>query len=79
MNTGIYQHYKGGYYQLLGVAEHSETNERMAVYVSLDTRLPGPRLRVRPMAGKNGFTTPVGSVERFTYIGDELSLKEPQP
>jgi hypothetical protein len=29
---GRYRHYKGGYYEVLGVATHSETEERHVVY-----------------------------------------------
>ena len=33
--TGIYQHYKGNKYLVLGVAKHSETKEDLVVYVTL--------------------------------------------
>ena len=33
--TGVYQHYKGGKYLVLGVAKHSETLEDLVVYVTL--------------------------------------------
>ncbi len=76
MQTGIYKHYKGGYYQVLGVAAHSETGERMVVYVSLDASMSGPRMRVRPLDGPDGFRTPVGNTVRntirFMHLGDEL-------
>jgi hypothetical protein len=32
---GLYQHYKGGFYQLIGVANDSETEEPFAVYRAL--------------------------------------------
>lgn len=32
---GIYQHYKGKNYQLLAVATHSESQEKLAVYQAL--------------------------------------------
>lgn len=49
MKTGVYKHYKGGYYQVLGIAEHTETGERLVVYVALSgAHLPGPRMNVRP-------------------------------
>ncbi len=32
---GVYRHFKGNYYKLLFVAEHSETREPMAVYQAL--------------------------------------------
>lgn len=36
MQPGIYQHYKGGKYELLFVSEHTETQDELAVYRSLD-------------------------------------------
>ena len=32
VENGIYQHYKGGLYEVLGVARHSETEELLVVY-----------------------------------------------
>lgn len=32
---GIYQHYKGAYYEVLDVARHSETEEPLVVYRAL--------------------------------------------
>lgn len=46
--SGLYQHYKGGYYLVLGLAHHSETMETMVVYVPLYVR-EGPRMAVRPV------------------------------
>lgn len=31
---GTYRHYKGGMYQVLGIARHSETEEELVVYSS---------------------------------------------
>ncbi|MBS7299309.1 MAG: DUF1653 domain-containing protein [Eubacteriales bacterium] len=33
--NGVYEHYKGKQYQLVGVANHSETLEKMVVYKAL--------------------------------------------
>jgi len=33
--TGIYQHYKGNKYLVLGLAKHSETTDNLVVYVTL--------------------------------------------
>jgi len=35
MQLGKYQHYKGQYYEVLGVAHHSETLEELVVYRAL--------------------------------------------
>lgn len=67
MKPGIYRHYKGNLYQLLGLALHSETHEEMVVYQALYASYG---LWVRPAAmfeeeiSYNGVTMP-----RFTYVG----------
>ena len=33
--TGLYRHYKGGQYEVMGTARHSETLEPMTVYRAL--------------------------------------------
>jgi len=35
LKTGIYQHYKGPKYEVLGQAKHSETEEVMVIYRAL--------------------------------------------
>ena len=35
MKKGIYEHYKGNRYELLYIANHSETLEKMVVYKAL--------------------------------------------
>ena len=34
-NKGVYQHYKGHYYEVLDIARHTETLEEMVVYRAL--------------------------------------------
>ena len=51
LRCGVYEHYKGKKYLVLGVARHTETGELMAVYVPLYD-LPenrGVQMAVRPL------------------------------
>ncbi len=78
--TGVYEHYKSTlesrrYYQVLGFARHTETEEVLAVYVPLYV-IPehrGLRMQVRPLdmfmeeVEHDGKLLP-----RFKYIGPEL-------
>jgi len=43
---GLYRHFKGGEYELLSVARHSETKELLAVYRSVEDR---ETIWVRPL------------------------------
>lgn len=36
MGLERYQHYKGGVYEIMGLAKHSETMEELVVYRSVD-------------------------------------------
>mgnify|MGYP003377702319 FL=1 len=67
IKLGRYRHFKGKEYEVLGLAKHSETLEKMVVYRALY----GNRdIWVRPLSmweetvERNG-----GTVQRFTYIG----------
>ena len=69
---GIYEHYKGKKYLVLGIAAHTETEERMVVYVTLYDS-SGPRMWVRPLAMFAGSVSVDGSpIPRFRYIGQEI-------
>ena len=69
LKTGRYRHYKGGEYEVLGVARHSETEEELVVY----RPLYGERgLWVRPRAMFEETVTVDGeAVSRFAWIGDD--------
>lgn len=69
IRPGRYRHFKGGEYQVLGVASHSETQEPMVVYRALY----GERgLWVRPAAMWNEW------VERDGYAGPRFIFVEDQ-
>lgn len=67
LKKGKYRHFKGGEYELLNIARHSETMEEMVVY--------------RPLYGEHGLWVRPASMwtervcrdgydgPRFTYIG----------
>jgi hypothetical protein len=65
---GRYRHFKGGEYQVVGIARHSETEEPMVVYRALYGE---GDLWVRPesmfldMVERDGKT-----FKRFEYIGE---------
>ena len=68
LKAGVYRHFKGNYYRVIGVARHSETLEPLVVYQALY----GARgLWVRPLSmwteqvTRDGMTRP-----RFTYVGE---------
>ena len=69
IKPGRYRHFKGGEYEVLGLATHSETEEPMLVY----RPLYGERgLWVRPAAMWNETVERDGKTfRRFTYLGDE--------
>lgn len=48
MELGLYKHYKGNIYEVLGIAKHSETLEDMVVYKATYQR-DGENLWVRPL------------------------------
>ena len=78
--VGVYEHYKSTpedrrYYQVLGFARHTETDEVLALYIPLYV-IPehtGLRMQVRPL---DMFVEMVEvdeqQVPRFRYVGPEL-------
>ena len=68
IKLGKYRHFKGNEYEVLGVAQHSETLEPMVVYKSL---YGDGGLWVRPAAMWDETVTRDGkTMPRFSYIGD---------
>lgn len=68
VKPGVYRHFKGKYYQVIGVAHHSETMEELVVYRALY----GERgLWVRPASMWEETVERDGMInKRFTYIGE---------
>lgn len=69
VRSGIYRHYKGQQYLVLGVAMHADNEELMVVYVRLYER-EGIPFFVRPLAS---FLEPLpdhmGGISRFEFMG----------
>ena len=64
---GRYRHFKGGEYEVVGVARHSETDERLVVYRPL---YGDGGLWVRPVAMFLETVTHNGEpAPRFAYLG----------
>lgn len=68
IKPGKYRHFKGNYYEVIGIAHHSETMEEMVVYRALYGE---HGLWVRPAAmwtetvDRDGYHGP-----RFEYLGE---------
>ena len=68
--AGVYEHYKGGQYLVLGIARCDETGEPLVVYVRLYSRPGGIPMTVRSLESflavvqHNGETVP-----RFQWLG----------
>lgn len=78
MKVGVYRHYRGGLYLVLGVGAIEATKEKVVIYVPL-YEAEGPRMWVRPYAEFHGtvqFCTgivgEVATIPRFAYVGEEL-------
>lgn len=76
LKCGVYRHFKGEYVLVLGLARHSETEEKIVVYVPLKP-LVGPRITIRPLKMFLENVEREGKkVKRFKYIGSELTSKD---
>ena len=70
IKLGVYQHYKGNKYLVLGVATHSETKEKLVVYVTLYAN-DLAHLWVRPLAMFSEEVVVAGERRpRFQWVGE---------
>lgn len=70
LKQGKYRHYKGNYYELIGMARHSETLEDMVVYRALYGEMG---LWVRPASMWSELVEVDGEkVKRFAYVGEDI-------
>ena len=68
ISLGRYRHFKGGEYEVLHIARHSETEEPLVVYRAL---YGDGDVWVRPLSMWNESVEYNGEkVLRFTYIGE---------
>ncbi len=68
IKLGKYRHFKGGEYEVIGIAKHSETQEDMVVYRAL---YGNGEIWVRPASMWNETVEKDGKTfSRFTYIGE---------
>lgn len=68
IKLGRYRHFKGMEYEVIGIANHSETLEKMVVYRAL---YGNREIWVRPIEMWNETVERDGKVfQRFTYIGE---------
>ena len=68
IKPGIYRHFKGNRYRVIGMAKHSETLEEMVVYQALYGEYG---IWVRPASMWNETVERGGQrLRRFTYLGD---------
>lgn len=68
LKPGIYRHFKGGEYELIGIVTHSETMEKMVLYRALYGE---KEVWVRPLSMWTETVEKDGLLmRRFTYIGE---------
>ncbi len=64
LEIGLYRHYKGNEYDVIGIAHHSETEEALVVYRAMYGEMG---LWVRPLEMFDGVLE--DGTKRFVYIG----------
>jgi len=78
IKTGLYKHYKGNHYFVLGSAKHSETLEDMVIYQSMykSAEFGDFATWIRPLSMFLETVEVDGQqIQRFTSLGDEETIK----
>ena len=71
IEPGIYKHYKGKEYEVIGIAKHSETLEELVVYKAL-YQSEGENIWVRPLEMFLGEIENEGKrIKRFEFITEK--------
>lgn len=68
MRLGVYRHYKGKLYLVIGSARHTETEEELVIYVPL-YELPGAGLPLQARPRKMWDEMVEGKI-RFEFVGE---------
>ena len=76
IRIGLYRHYKGNLYEVIGIASHSETLEQLVVYRA---KYGDRGLWVRPMVMFLETVEHEGkSVPRFAFLDGNTSETQPE-
>ena len=69
ISPGVYRHYKGNFYEVMGFASHSETLEDMVIYKALYGEM---KTWVRPLSMWSELVdVEGGKVSRFSAVASE--------
>jgi hypothetical protein len=71
IKPGYYQHFEGNVYLVLGVAKHTETEEELVIYYSLDGIWAQPASMFNALIEHEGKT-----VSRFTFLSADYHEAE---
>lgn len=73
MQAGVYRHYKGHYYLVLGLANDADSDDGrlVVVYVGLDLQgaVKPVRMHVRTAKSFHGIVDQENMTRRFTFVG----------
>jgi len=75
IRIGLYKHYKGNMYHVLGIARHSESHEILVIYQML---YGSYGYWVRPLTMFTGAVMHEGkSVPRFSFVSENVTVPAP--